>query len=31
MRGGRLAGEYRSQEATEEKLIACATGVVGPT
>ena len=27
MRDGRLAGEFSSQEATEEKLIACAAGV----
>ena len=31
MRDGRLAGQFSSEEATEEKLIACAAGVGGPT
>ena len=28
MRGGRIAGEFAREEATEEKIIACAAGVV---
>jgi ABC-type sugar transport system ATPase subunit len=29
MRNGRLAGHFAAEEATEEKIIACAAGVEG--
>jgi hypothetical protein len=31
MRNGRLAGEFTRDQATEENIIACASGLAAPT